>query len=132
MRPRRGIAPPLVALALFAALLVAGCGGGSDSSSSGDAGGDMQAFSDCLSEHGVDLPTPPEGGAPQGAPPEGAPPATAGDGGDSTAGSGDSASEQGTPPQPSAEDQEAFQACSQYAPSGGPPGAGAPPAPPSS
>jgi hypothetical protein len=126
-RPRMATAL-LPLLAALAAVVVAGCGGDSSSTTSGDdAAAGMEAFQQCLADQGVELPTPPDGAPtgtpPTGAAPTGAPPAA----GDGDSGSG---SDGGTPPAASAEQQEAFEACSQYAP-GGAPGGGAQFIPPS-
>lgn len=131
-----------LAAAAFAVLLcslaLAACGGSDSSSdSTATAAGDMQAFQDCLADHGVEMPTPPGGGAlPDGAtPPDGGTPPDFGSDSDSGSGSGadpatgEPPSAGGAPPQLSDEDQEAFDACSQYMPEM--PQGGAPSAPPS-
>jgi hypothetical protein len=102
--PRKTAALAVVMAA--ASLAIAGCGGGSSASTTPNVDTQaMQQFQDCLSQQGVQAPqdgAPPSGGLP----PNGQPPSGGIPGG-----------------QPSKKMQKAFQACQQYAPQGGFPGA---------
>lgn len=98
--------------AAAAAVSLAGCGGGGGNSSAAAtntsaAGGDTNAFRDCLKEHGVDLPDNLGQGAPgQGQPPNGGQPPTGQQGG-------------GPPFGDNPKFQEALNACQDKAPAGG-------------